>query len=69
MELTTCPECDLPAEIVDRFALYSTHGPIEHVKVNCVNQHWFVVPAERLAVAETPRRPTPGLRPTAPRRP
>jgi hypothetical protein len=56
MELTTCPDCGLPAEIMDRFSLYSTDGPIEHVKVYCVKQHWFVVPMERLAAA-TPLSP------------
>lgn len=48
MELTTCPECGLPAELLDRFALYSTDGRIEHVKIACVNKHWFVVPEDRL---------------------
>ncbi len=69
MELTTCPECGLPAEILDRFGLYSTDGPVEHVKIDCVNQHWFVVAVERLAVAKAPRRTAQDLRRTAPRRP
>ncbi len=59
MQLTTCPECGLPAELLDRFALYSTDGPIEHVKIACVNKHWFVIAAERVS------RPAPrGLGPS-----
>jgi hypothetical protein len=44
-QLTTCPECGAPAEVVDRFVLPSTHGPVEHVKTRCVTGPWFVTPA------------------------
>jgi hypothetical protein len=51
LDLTYCPEpgCDSPAEIVDRYALASTDGPIEHVAVRCLHRHWFFMPADRLA--------------------
>jgi hypothetical protein len=39
MDLTVCSECAAPAEIEWRAVLESTHGPIEHAKVLCVNQH------------------------------
>jgi hypothetical protein len=41
MEFVRCPQCDLPAEIVDRFTLAGTGGPLEHVKTICVAGHWF----------------------------
>jgi hypothetical protein len=55
MNLTRCPECSAAAEIVDRHVLESTDGPIEHVRVRCVQQHCFFLPAEQL--------PSPGVAP------
>jgi hypothetical protein len=46
LELTHCP-AGAPAEIVDRFMLPGTDGPIEHVKTRCVTGPWFVVPFAR----------------------
>ena len=48
MDLTDCPECAAPAEIEWRAVLESTDGPIEHAKVLCVNQHWFLLPVASL---------------------
>jgi hypothetical protein len=48
MDLTVCPECAAPAEIEWRAVLESTDGPIEHAKVLCVNQHWFLLPVASL---------------------
>jgi hypothetical protein len=45
LELTTCPECGLPAEVLYRSALQSTAGPVEHVKLQCVTGHWFFTEA------------------------
>lgn len=39
-----CPACGLPAEIVDRFLLDGAPHPVEHVKLVCVNRHWFTLP-------------------------
>ena len=48
LDLVVCPECAAPAEVVDRFALPSTDGPIEHVKVMCLMRHWFLLPRASL---------------------
>jgi hypothetical protein len=50
MELDYCPDagCHLPAEIVERFTLTSTGGPLEHVAVRCLDGHQFVMPVDGL---------------------
>jgi hypothetical protein len=48
LDLVGCPECKAPAEVVDRFVLPSTDGPVEHVKVHCINRHWHTGAAETL---------------------
>ena len=45
MHYARCPECELPAEVIDRFSLYSTDGPIDHVKIACLRRHVFTPPA------------------------
>lgn len=57
LDLVVCPECGAPAEVVDRFALPSTDGPVEHVKVACLVRHWFLLPTAALPTAGTPTRP------------
>ena len=47
LDLTHCPECGGPAEVLDRFRLPSNHGPVEHIKVRCITGRWFVVPELR----------------------
>jgi hypothetical protein len=49
MDLTTCPDCGALAEVLDRFVLESTDGPIDHARVRCVRGHWFLLPIEVLA--------------------
>lgn len=46
--LVACPECHQPAHVLDRFALASTDGPLEHVKVRCRGGHWFTLPADHV---------------------
>ena len=41
-----CPECDLPAEILDRQTWDSTDGPVGHVHVWCVGGHRFLMPVD-----------------------
>lgn len=53
IDLVGCPACTAPAEIVDRYVLESTDGPIEHATVVCASRHRFTVLVERMA---TPRR-------------
>jgi hypothetical protein len=36
IELTRCPACGRPAEIVDRFVVFGDRGPIEHVRIRCM---------------------------------
>ena len=43
-----CPRCGLPATITDRFMLYGSPGPVEHVTLACVAGHWFTPPVESL---------------------
>lgn len=48
MDFTACPECASIAQVLDRFVLESTDGPVEHVRTQCVQRHWFVLPAASL---------------------
>lgn len=45
LDMTFCPQCGQPAEVLDRSSLESTDGPVEHVRIRCVNRHWFLLPA------------------------
>lgn len=58
MDYALCPQCDLPAEVIDRFSLPSTDGPIAHVKTACLAGHVFTPPVDRVALldvsADTP---------------
>ncbi len=68
IQLTRCPElgCSMPAEMVDRFMLASTDGPIEHVRTYCLAGHMITIPTERLATDPSPC-PEPRLGRFAPR--
>jgi hypothetical protein len=46
MTYVRCPECELPATIIDRFTLSSTGGPAEFLKIRCLAGHWFTPWAE-----------------------
>jgi len=52
MDLTTCPECGLVAEVVERDVWDSTDGPVEHATVRCVDRHRFVLPVSSLTSAQ-----------------
>jgi hypothetical protein len=52
--LVSCPECGLPAEILDRFSLASTDGAVAHVALGCIDGHFFRMPVERLAAEVSP---------------
>jgi hypothetical protein len=63
MELTTCPECGVPARIEQRHVLESTDGPVEHAKIRCLDGHWFFLTVAALEVTApraTPRAAVPG---------
>jgi hypothetical protein len=36
IELTHCPACGRPAEVIDRFVVFGDGGPIEHVRIRCI---------------------------------
>lgn len=57
MDITYCPECGAPAEVLWRADLEGTSGPVEHAKVLCLNRHAFFLPAETLWTPEPPKRP------------
>ena len=46
LELTHCPDCGLPAEVIGRSTMPSTDGPIEHVKTRCITGHWYMTPVD-----------------------
>jgi hypothetical protein len=49
-----CPQCDLPANIVDRFSLTGTDGPVNHVKTVCVAGHWFTPTVDEVEMFSAP---------------
>ena len=52
LSLTACPEpdCRAPAEIIDRFTVPSTDGPVEHARLQCLHRHWFLLPTGQCVV-------------------
>lgn len=48
-ELTQCPdaECGVLAEIVDRYVLESTSGPVEHISTHCAAGHHYAFIGDR----------------------
>ncbi len=54
-----CPECALPAEVVDRFWLASTSGPVEHVSTRCVAGHRLTPRSQDLEAGTTNPRSAP----------
>jgi hypothetical protein len=68
IDLTVCPECDQPAEVLWRSVLFSTGGPIEHATVLCVGKHRFFLPVELLpALPAVPAPEVPMVPEVAPR--
>jgi hypothetical protein len=53
LELVSCPDCGVPAEISERFSLPSTDGRVAHVVVNCAVGHYFRMAADML-IPRTP---------------
>jgi hypothetical protein len=50
LRLATCPECRKPAELIGCGHVASTAGPVEIVRVVCVDRHRFLMNADRLPV-------------------
>jgi hypothetical protein len=51
MEILDCPVCAAPAEVEFSSPLDSSDGPVEHVKIRCIAQHWFLLPRDMLKTA------------------
>lgn len=39
VELAVCPDCGALAEVLERFTVDSTDGPVEHWQRRCI-EHW-----------------------------
>ena len=59
LTLVFCPECDVPAEVTDRFSLPSTEGPVDHVALACAAGHHFRMPSDMLAAEAQEQLPVP----------
>ncbi len=46
--------CGLPAEVEDRYAVTSTDGPLESVRIRCPRGHWFNGPVESMTWDKMP---------------
>ncbi len=59
LTLAFCPEpgCGAPAEVRPAGVLYSTSGPVAHVRTYCAVRHWFVLPAAQVPGAAPAVRP------------
>ena len=55
MDLTTCPYCGSIAEVLERFVLESTGGPLEHARIRCIAGDWFLLPTAALTSPPLPR--------------
>lgn len=47
--------CGLPAEVLYRYAVASTDGPLECARISCPLGHWFNGPIESLSIDGRPR--------------
>lgn len=48
VDIVACPECAMTASLQWDGQLESTAGPVDHVRITCVNRHWFLMPADML---------------------
>ncbi len=59
IEIISCPQCGVPAEVVGDFTLGSTHGRMEHLVTICAQGHWLTPRREQVPEYATP--PIPGI--------
>jgi hypothetical protein len=63
VQLTGCPECAAPAEVIEGGTVSGTAGPVPLVRIGCVCRHWFLMPRDSLPPASLPpARPAPAIR-------
>ncbi len=48
LDIVACPECSMTAVLQWIGRLESTDGPVDHVRITCVDRHWFLMPADTL---------------------
>ncbi|MGH3871273.1 MAG: hypothetical protein ACRDSR_07105 [Pseudonocardiaceae bacterium] len=48
LDIVACPECSMTAAMQRGDPIESTDGPVDHVRITCVNRHWFLMPADML---------------------
>lgn len=48
IETVKCPVCMFDAEVIERFVLESTDGPVEHIKILCPQGHGYRMPTALL---------------------
>jgi uncharacterized protein YbaR (Trm112 family) len=48
LDFLACPECSMTATLQRGNQVESTDGPVDHVRITCVNRHWFLMPADTL---------------------
>jgi hypothetical protein len=46
--ITGCPECAAPAEVEWITELSTDDGCVEHLKIQCINRHWFLLASDRV---------------------
>ncbi|MET0525639.1 MAG: hypothetical protein ABWZ91_12615 [Nocardioides sp.] len=44
-DFVSCPECGAPAIVEWSSSVGTTDAPLEHLKIRCVQKHWFLLPA------------------------
>lgn len=47
-DVVSCPTCELPAIVEDRFHLPSTNGPVEHLRISCIGRHCWLLLADHV---------------------
>ena len=55
--------CGLPAEVEERYTMWSTDGPLESTRIRCPRGHWFNGPVSSVTLAR--HRPGPDGDPPA----
>ncbi len=58
--------CGLPAEVMRRFIMRSTGGPLESVMISCPAGHFFNAPIECLSLEKHPGTAPPPSAPSGP---